>query len=349
MQGVVQQKTSNESLLCKALVALTLFLASTSAFARGWERIYIPDAVCGDGFPYSVLVSKGDPQKLLVEFQGGGACWSAETCYGPNLRAWVHPIPTLPAYSVPTTTDGLDHPWKNHTVVYLPYCTGDVFAANHVANYSLGSTVHHVGYDNAIKSFAYINAHSYRMSQAREVLFFGVSAGGIGAILHVGNLDPYLAPNAKKVLIADSIGLHFGNTFWQKFTPALYKDLASNFAKIGMYYSPDDGFLASHLGPVLQGMEQKNWRVGILQNSRDIVMSVLFGEISMDDHEKLVLGNSGIVAQAARAQAVSVFIPRGMGHTILQYPFTADTQDPSGQTALAFAIQVYNSRVTGAR
>ena len=38
------------------------------------------DTICSDGSPYRFFVHRGDPSKLLIEFEGGGACWSGATC-----------------------------------------------------------------------------------------------------------------------------------------------------------------------------------------------------------------------------------------------------------------------------
>jgi hypothetical protein len=40
----------------------------------------VPGGVCSDGSPYRFYVSPGDPKKVVLDFQGGGACWDAATC-----------------------------------------------------------------------------------------------------------------------------------------------------------------------------------------------------------------------------------------------------------------------------
>ena len=36
--------------------------------------------MCADGSAFKFFVYPGDPARLLVEFEGGGACWDAATC-----------------------------------------------------------------------------------------------------------------------------------------------------------------------------------------------------------------------------------------------------------------------------
>ena len=38
------------------------------------------DCGCSDGSEFSFRVRKADPKKIVFHLQGGGACFSAETC-----------------------------------------------------------------------------------------------------------------------------------------------------------------------------------------------------------------------------------------------------------------------------
>ena len=38
------------------------------------------EAICSRGTPYRFFAVGGDPRRLVLDFQGGGACWSAPTC-----------------------------------------------------------------------------------------------------------------------------------------------------------------------------------------------------------------------------------------------------------------------------
>lgn len=103
--------------------------SSFSDLPAGWNIIRPGgDTGCSDGSDYAFQVRAGDPDKLLVYLQGGGACWNLRTC-DPLLD---------PTYSiragdtVPQRYDGIfnyernDNPFKDHTVVFAPYCSADV-------------------------------------------------------------------------------------------------------------------------------------------------------------------------------------------------------------------------------
>ena len=119
----------------KIIILILCILASVqSAYAREWREIIIPGAFCGDGSPYKVFLDKRSHKRMLIEFMGGGACWSDDTCRGYNLRTWIYNIPKVPQFSV-LMSDIEGSPWSKHSVLYFPYCTGDVHAGNHVATY----------------------------------------------------------------------------------------------------------------------------------------------------------------------------------------------------------------------
>ena len=66
---------------------------TTSETPTDWQEI-LPAAntTCSDGSPYSFFVRQGDPDKLLVYFQGGGACWFRENCdpqMSPSYRSSI--------------------------------------------------------------------------------------------------------------------------------------------------------------------------------------------------------------------------------------------------------------------
>lgn len=323
-----------------ALFTLTVVLTQTAA-ARNWNRVEIPGAICGDGLPYSVYVNKKtSTNNLLIEFMGGGACWDFESCYGLSISTWMHPIVEVPFYSYLTSDIKLvsDHPFVKDSAIYFPYCTGDVFSADHVANYK-GLAAHHQGYRNVVMAFAYLKQKNIlNFSQVERLTVWGASAGAIGALVHLNNIEPYF-PRAQKIAIIDSAGLHFGPTFWKKFTPELLNDFSKAFGRIGLVLNPEDGFVAKDMGPVLAGL--KNWTVGIMQSTKDVVMSVGFGDISPEDHRKLVLSNQGIASIAAPYFNTSVWINDSATHTFLLQPESLCKEDMlARQSALNFVDQL---------
>ncbi|KHD89116.1 MAG: hypothetical protein OM95_04615 [Bdellovibrio sp. ArHS] len=321
------------------LLFILIILFSSLTQARTWQKIDIPGAHCGNGEVYSVYLSHKDSDKLLIEFMGGGACWSEGTCYGSSPLTRLTPLPGDPQTTV-LAQESSKNPWSRHSALFFPYCTGDVFAGTHEAHYKPGVTLYHTGYTNVEAALAHLSYQGLISFQdLRDVTVWGWSAGAIGAFLHTETLRPYLNSNTRRTLIADSPGLHFGKNFWRKFTPQLTQDYLNQFAKIGLLASVDDGFIAPLMGPVFLRLDQ--WELGILQSTKDMVMSMVFGNITPEAHRSLVLGPSGIAAIAAPYSNVKTWIADVVTHTFLQREQTASVKDMKGETAWDFALRVY--------
>src|SRR5688572_12467677 len=53
-----------------------------------WTWVPFSDALCADGSTTGLGIHRnGDDKTLLLYLQGGGACWDAESCYGPFAKA----------------------------------------------------------------------------------------------------------------------------------------------------------------------------------------------------------------------------------------------------------------------
>ncbi|MGZ3775002.1 MAG: pectin acetylesterase-family hydrolase [Pseudobdellovibrionaceae bacterium] len=313
-------------------------LSCSFAEARNWQKILIPGAVCGDGQSYSVFLDRKSADKLLVEFMGGGACWSEDTCYGETSLTTLSPINTPNTSVIANEAD--DNPWSEHTALYIPYCTGDVHSGFHVASYKSETSLYHQGFTNFVLTLQYLKQQNIlNFKGMKDVLLWGASAGALGALVHSQTLDAYLDLTARRTLIADSPGLHFGKNFWHKFSDTLNRNYEASFSKINLHYSLDDGFIAQFFGPVFLGLGK--WEVGILQSTEDMVMSVVFGDITPEEHRKLVLSDRGISMIARKYPHVHTWITEGFTHTYLVKNKSAFITDTRGETAWNFALRVY--------
>lgn len=67
-------------------IAAALIALMAAGFVRAddpdvWETISPGgDTACATGTPFSFHVRRADPGRVMVYFNGGGACWSGETC-----------------------------------------------------------------------------------------------------------------------------------------------------------------------------------------------------------------------------------------------------------------------------
>lgn len=193
--------------LARALLALVF--ASASASAQQWETVAPGgETICSDGSPYRFFVHRGDPSKLLIEFEGGGACWSGATCEADVYNKTVTSDPEVARQTgqlqgIYDRTNPAN-PLKDFTHVYIPYCTGDLHWGNAAAAYTGLSgqpyVIQHKGATNAATALNWAGANVPAPSQ---VVVAGCSAGGYGAALWSAKVARAY-PGARMVEIADS-------------------------------------------------------------------------------------------------------------------------------------------------
>ena len=154
----------------------------------GWNTIKPGgETRCANGEPYQFSVKKGDPQKLMVFFNGGGACSSGDVCDVNTEPTTYRHLADMP-HNDPNTRDGafaLDNaqnPFRDWAQVFVSYCTGDVHlgAKDHTYEKSDGSTIliHHRGKANAQTALDWIFAN---IDTPERIFVSGGSAGAIAA------------------------------------------------------------------------------------------------------------------------------------------------------------------------
>ena len=161
-----------------------------------------PQIVQGVPFPvpadtqYYFFVQAGNPNKILIGLDGGGACWDAATCIGSPLTGnstYTVALDETPARLANAEgffdSSNPDNPFHNYTKVFIPYCSGDVHWGSKTTIYNLGGLewpIHHRGLDNFLGVLDWLQKNgrkSYRVDfgRARDVTVTGASAGGYGA------------------------------------------------------------------------------------------------------------------------------------------------------------------------
>lgn len=234
----------------------TALTVSAGAYASEWERIdltgsYTIELPDGDGATesrtlepscsggpvadvesplgfrsgnpdYYFFVRQGNPNRILIALDGGGACWDADTCIGS-------PLSGSSTYSVELdeTAEGLgqgeglldisnkDNPYKNYTQVFIPYCSADIHWGRKDVTYTLSLPtgplpweIRHRGSDNVLSVLNWLEtqgrkAYKLDFARAKDITVTGLSAGGYGATLAY----PYVAemsPRARLNLISDA-------------------------------------------------------------------------------------------------------------------------------------------------
>jgi hypothetical protein len=327
--------------MIKNLIVIFLFLVATSSIAANWQQVTVPGAYCGDGKPYSVFIQDKKSDKLLIEFMGGGVCWDFKSCFKKtSLFPWLHTYPVISSYSVMTSLSSTINPFKEQSKLYFPYCTGDVHMGNHIGNYN-NKKVFHVGGKNIELTFNYlIEKNLINFKSYNDLVVYGASAGGIASLVYGKKIENLFKSNIKKTLIADSPGLHFGKTFWNKFDDKMKSDFKYSFNNVSLDVDFTDGFVAKKMRPVLD--LYNDWEVVFIYALKDYVMSKSFGDISPEDEKKLLLSQDGIPSIAKEYNNVHVWYKDTYMHTFLLSKPSALMVNEENETAIDFVDKIYH-------
>jgi hypothetical protein len=165
--------------------------------------------ICSRGTPYAFWAKRGTVNKLVVYYQGGGACWSYTTC-SPALGIFdddVNPAQDDPSLAMTGLAD-LDNPanpFRDWNVVFVSYCTGDIHFGNAFQNYQLTNAadipIHHRGFVNSQVVEKWAREH---FVVPDEVFITGSSAGAYGAIFNSAYLMTRTWPAARFFVLGDA-------------------------------------------------------------------------------------------------------------------------------------------------
>jgi hypothetical protein len=180
--------TALAALLALPASATAQILPGRADLADGWN-VMAPggETTCAHGTDYVFYVHPGAPERLLVYLYGGGACWDAEGCeagsdlYTDSIRPDRHDPRRLHGM---LAVDRADNPFRDHTLVAVPVCTGDVHLGDRDTEYRIeagdGSvrtfTIRHRGQVNVMSVVAWLQ---HNLPGPSEIFVAGSSAGSL--------------------------------------------------------------------------------------------------------------------------------------------------------------------------
>jgi hypothetical protein len=234
-----------------------------------WTWVDFPDSSCGDGSATGIGVNPGDSSNVLVFMEGGGACWTYGNCFVQSTLQFPPRFGSadFALFSAHSFTGVLDrneaaNPFRDWSLVYVPYCTGDVHAGDRVWPYTDpqggAHPFHHVGHRNVQ---AFLKRLAATFPDPPKLAVSGSSAGGFGAF---ANYDTFRSfwPSARLYLIDDSgpplqgreasTAVDQFDVPWNvyatldAFCPACRQDLSNAFAALSTKYPNDRVSLLSY-------------------------------------------------------------------------------------------------------
>src|SRR5690606_8106112 len=170
------------------------------------------------GTPWHFYARRGTVNKVLVYYQGGGACWNFLTCseFFPVFKERVtdgdDPSNFRSGFA---DLDDPNNPFRDWHAVFVPYCTGDVHWGDAVVDHEMSgqtTTIHHKGFVNAQVAEKWAREHFVNPDQ---VFVTGSSAGSYGAIVNALPLQEFAWPSTEFVVLGDGGNGVITNEFLQ--------------------------------------------------------------------------------------------------------------------------------------
>ena len=173
-----------------------------------WTWVDIAGAKCRDGTPTGIGVNLGsDTTRLMIFLEGGGACFNGTTCASnpSHFDSTTFAVQFAPAEGTAGifSRSDVQNPVKDWTMVYVPYCTGDVHAGN-------ATDVQVPGFPGKQQFVGYVNMDLVlgrlvpTFPFAAKLLLTGHSAGGFGAALNYVHVARAFGSGVHVDLVDDS-------------------------------------------------------------------------------------------------------------------------------------------------
>jgi len=149
-----------------------------------WDIYYYgkdSQAICFAGDEFIVSVREGDPERVVLYLEGGGACWDYETCYETRMANVKAGTPGYGGFMMGGFMDKDNplNPLKDWSIVYASYCDGSVWSGDNDVYYNGVLTKHH-GLQNLS---AAVTMLLQRFPAPKKILVTGSSAGGYGTLM----------------------------------------------------------------------------------------------------------------------------------------------------------------------
>jgi len=235
--------------------------------------VKLPGTICGDGSEsFYTLIAKKNSTNLLIFLEPGGACWNSETCLFGHVLRLSAKKPTNKLISEKGLLNLSDptNPFFNFSKITVPYCTADLFLGDNKINYGNSENpkiIHHHGFKNALLT---LQAAKELYPEPERVVLFGRSAGGLGVLTHVRNLDAVF-PQSEKYALADA-----GTPLMPPYVnEESYQEIIRNWNAHNTLPVVSSTESMNHFGDLLRfnTLHFPHIRYGLIQSYDDIVMT----------------------------------------------------------------------------
>lgn len=267
-----------------------------AGMAREWG-VFEPDSdcACADGSEFVLWERPADPNKVVLYFEGGGACFTEESCDFENgTYTSSIDITEPPSDSGLFDATNPENPLADHSIIYVPYCTGDVFLSDETTDYG-DLVVRHNGFVNASAGLDLLLGN---YPGAEQVAVTGASAGSVPTPLFAGLAADRCPDTTDIVSFGDSSGG--------------YPDVGVINATIGSLWGTTKNLPA---WPVADGLTAEEYSIPGLYVLAGVGADEL---VTLIDATEALGETSGI--------EISAYVAPGSAHTIMRSPEVYDLE-----------------------
>jgi hypothetical protein len=176
---------------------------------NGWNVVYPGGkTICSRGDKYMFAVHPGKLNKLVVDFEGGGACWTTASC-GFATALFKERAEDSLKYIQQGYSEGIydrknaKNPFKDWYHVFVPYCTGDIHWGDSVKTYGSGANAFTINHKGAVNVRAVLKWIADNFGAPEQIFVTGCSAGSYGSLLWAHHLIKQY-PQSKVYQFGDS-------------------------------------------------------------------------------------------------------------------------------------------------
>jgi hypothetical protein len=298
-------------------IGLEPLTGSTQTIDNGAWKVYYYDpsspARCLNGSQYMVSFHQGNPQKVMLYLEGGGACWDYNSCYN-SIMAKTTANPVQIGGILDTTNAA--NPFSDYSIIYASYCDGSVWSGDNDAaftNTTTGATVTTYFHGLANLSAA-ITLMKQNFINPEKIVVAGSSAGGYGTFMGYFVTRTQYPFTTLNVLNDSGVGL---------FNPSqttLFQNILTtwNIKKIIPPDCPKCNQQMSYLADWAMNHDQ-NVNFGFLSYYNDVVIGSIFLQMNTADFKNLLLSVTGEIHKDHPNRFQRFFVDGSM-HTMLELP-----------------------------
>ena len=243
-----------------------------------WTWVPIDGANCRDGSQAGVVVNPNAAStELMIFLEGGGACFNGITCMQNPAHFDDSRLAGFVDSGGPSgilDRENEENPAADWNYVFVPYCTGDVFAGREPDGEVAGDAQLFVGYANFE---LFLKRIVPTFGDVEHVLLTGVSAGGFGASVNYHQTARYFAPTPVDLL--DDSGPAMRGKHLQPCLQDLWRTLwkldETVLASCGSDCPNESDFLMDYIR--WMSTKYATRQFGLIESMEDNVISMFFG------------------------------------------------------------------------